>query len=764
MRPAIFPSPSANATSASGSFRANAASASGDASPIARPAAAENPREGLRERVRRLGVFHAPEHRLEGVLVAQRERTEVDGAARAVLGRRLELQRERGDEPLGVRHEAGREERRRAFRVGGHQQERVQVLRDERLLRRRVAQGRELDEIPREVADRLALGRRKLRGGEREVLDLLRRLEVLRRVELFGRHRRRVVAGGAVLRPLEEQRDLVEDALLLRAAVRLEHRLELPGHLAVAALDGREPVVERIARRAERTAGKERFRVLRERPAEELLELVLLRWRRLGNLVLPLLRDLVLRRRLRDFVLRRRLDLAALLRDLVLRRRLHALRRLLDILPVPAGVGDLVRVIDDVLDALLAALVALLDFADGLGDDLDVDRVPERVVARGPDRVLRPLGRALGDIAGVAGERLVVELVQQLLPDARERPEDRLRDRAPETGVAVLADAAVLLRVGQHRAEALPAEKRRVIRNLPVELPGDLRGGDAEVDRQRLAADPDRRHEARRVHRLLGDGRERDRAERRLDRLRPHLGIGGEGGDGVAQHGERPRLAVEARVGDAIECVLEKRVVPVQAQARQDLHHVGAGAHGGQGGILARLARKQREELLVRRALAHQRRDLGVHTGARVADLLRIGGAREQPEAGIVAEDVAHLLAGERREALLQGRADAGDRRPRLRREAELRADVGEILLRDAAPGERLEERLLHRHGALRVDGDGVARREGDVVVDLLEAGDLALLVGLEVDLAGVVGAVRDREEVVERDGHGRLRVEGLKG
>ena len=39
LRPAIFPSPSANATSASGSFRANAASASGDASPIARPAA-----------------------------------------------------------------------------------------------------------------------------------------------------------------------------------------------------------------------------------------------------------------------------------------------------------------------------------------------------------------------------------------------------------------------------------------------------------------------------------------------------------------------------------------------------------------------------------------------------------------------------------------------------------------------------------------------------------------------------------------------------
>ena len=39
LRPAIFPSPSANATSASGSFRANPASASGDASPIAAPAA-----------------------------------------------------------------------------------------------------------------------------------------------------------------------------------------------------------------------------------------------------------------------------------------------------------------------------------------------------------------------------------------------------------------------------------------------------------------------------------------------------------------------------------------------------------------------------------------------------------------------------------------------------------------------------------------------------------------------------------------------------
>ena len=41
---------------------------------------AEDPRERVHERVDRLGVLRAPEHRLDGVLVALRERTEVDGA------------------------------------------------------------------------------------------------------------------------------------------------------------------------------------------------------------------------------------------------------------------------------------------------------------------------------------------------------------------------------------------------------------------------------------------------------------------------------------------------------------------------------------------------------------------------------------------------------------------------------------------------------------------------------------------------------------
>ena len=305
---------------------------------------AENPCERAREGVRRLGVLPAPEHRPDGVLVALRERPEVDVAARAGLGRGLELLRERGDEPLRVRHRLRREERRRAGGVGGHQQERVEVRRDERLQGGLVARGRALEEPQREVADRLALGLRELRGQEREVLRLHRRLEMLRRIELAGLHRRRPVVGGEVPLALEEQRDLVEDALFLRAAARpLGRLLEVRGDLAVAALDG-------------------------QRRAEELLELVVLR-RRLGNLVLLLLRR-------REFLL---WGPDALL------RRLNTLRRRLDLLPVPAGVGDLVRVFDDVLDALLVVLVALLDFADGLGDDLDVDRIPERIVARGAD-------------------------------------------------------------------------------------------------------------------------------------------------------------------------------------------------------------------------------------------------------------------------------------------------------------------------------------------------------------------------------------------
>ena len=219
-------------------------------------ALAQDRRHLLGERVRRRGILRALKHDTDGVLVAQRERLIVERTSRADLGRGLERLRKRGDEPLRVRHRLRREERRRAFGISRHQKQGVHVLRDERLDGRRVARRGPAQEPLREVADRLALLPRKLCARKREVLRLLHRLEVLRLLQRAELHRRCAVVGRARLRPLEEQRELVEDSPFLSS---LEGRFEV-----------------RV---------KKVVRVLGKRRAEELFELVLLR-RRLHQLFL----------------------------------------------------------------------------------------------------------------------------------------------------------------------------------------------------------------------------------------------------------------------------------------------------------------------------------------------------------------------------------------------------------------------------------------------------------------------------------------------
>ena len=503
-------------------------------------ALAQDRRQLRGERVRRRGILRAREHAPDGVLVAQRERLEVERASRAALGLGLERLRERGDEPLRVRHRLGREERRRTFGISRHQKQGVHVLRDERLDGRRVARRGPAQEPLREVADRLALRLRKLHAREREVHRLLHRLEVLWLLQRAELHRRCIVVGRARLRSLEEQRELVEDSPILPS---LEGRFEV-----------------RV---------KKVVRVLGKRRAEKFLELVLLR------------------RRLHRFFLRRRLHL------LFLRRWLRRIFRF-DLLFSLIAIHDLVRffvddffffcnfvgVIDDVLDDLvLFAFVAFRDQLGCLRDHPDVVGIAERVVACCADRVFRPVCGAICDVACIVRERVVVELVQEVLTDVRERFENRLRDRPPEAGHGVLREVLVLSRLGQHRTEAILAKELRAARNLVVELFDDLLRGAGELKRQRLVPDLERNDEVRSDHGAVRFARKRNRAERRLHLLGVRMGIADEHVNGGAQRGERLRGAVETRVDAPVPGVAQERVHAVHPQAVRDLHHGGAAVH-----------------------------------------------------------------------------------------------------------------------------------------------------------------------------------------
>ena len=465
---------------------------------------------------------------------------------------------------------------------------------------------------------------------------------------------------------------------------------------------------------------------------------------------------------------------------LFLRRRLYRIFRF-DLLFSFVASADLVRffvddifflcgfvgVIDDVLDDLVFfAFVAFRDQLGCLRDHPDVVGIAERVVACCADRVFRPVCGAICDVACVVRERVVVELVQEVLPDVRERLENRLRDRPPEAGHGAIREVLVLSRLGQHHAEAILAKELRAARNLVVELFDDLLRGPGEFKRQRLVPDLERNDEVRSDHGAVPFARKRNRAERRLHLLGVRVGIADEHVNGGAQRGERLRGAVETRVDAPVPGVAQERVHAVHPQAVRDLHHGGAAVHRRLHRLFARLAREQREELLVRGALLHQRLGLAVHALARLADApgLRDGRPGVASDGGVeshvervrhvVAEDVAHLLARERREAPLQRRACAVQRRLGVRRDAEPFSDLGDLLRRHAFVRQRLDERLLDRHRALRVDFDAVEGLEGHVVVDLLEAGDLSIAVGRKVDLPGVIFAVGQRSEVVERDCH----------
>ena len=122
----------------------------------------------------------------------------------------------------------------------------------------------------------------------------------------------------------------------------------------------------------------------------------------------------------------------------------------------------------------------------------------------------------------------------------------------------------------------------------------------------------------------------------------------------------------------------------------------------------------------------------------------------------VAVEDLADLLARERPEAALHQLRVHG----LLRRQAELRADLGDLVRLDAAPRERVHERLLDR------DHLGVGKRHlvpagaGDVVVDLVDRVRV-----LEADLAGVVPAGGDVLELLEADRDvGELDGEGHGG
>ncbi len=109
----------------------------------------------------------------------------------------------------------------------------------------------------------------------------------------------------------------------------------------------------------------------------------------------------------------------------------------------------------------------------------------------------------------------------------------------------------------------------------------------------------------------------------------------------------------------------------------------------------------------------------------------------------VAVEDLSDLLARERPEAALHQLRVHG----LLRRQAELRADLGDLVRLGAAPRERVHERLLDR------DHLGVGKRDlvpagaRDVVVDLVDRVRV-----LETHLAGVVPAGGDGLELLEAD------------
>lgn len=165
----------------------------------------------------------------------------------------------------------------------------------------------------------------------------------------------------------------------------------------------------------------------------------------------------------------------------------------------------------------------------------------------------------------------------------------------------------------------------------------------------------------------------------------------------------------------------------------------------GVGGVHARLLRAVLVGHVARRLAGHV-----VRVGD--ADLL-LGLAEAAAAVGVVVEDRAHVCAGERLEALshdgrLRGLVCRGGH---LGRHAELLADFGELVGLDAAARERVEERLLDADHLLGRERDVVEVRLRDVVVDLVEDG-VALFVGPDDDVAGVVVAGRDGVEMRERE------------
>ena len=140
----------------------------------------------------------------------------------------------------------------------------------------------------------------------------------------------------------------------------------------------------------------------------------------------------------------------------------------------------------------------------------------------------------------------------------------------------------------------------------------------------------------------------------------------------------------------------------------------------------------------------------------RLADLFRIRGVRTLHEAGAFSEDFAHLLADEGRIAAFQSLAGVGNSRLRLLVYAELLANLfAWRTIRYSASRQRRDEGLLDIHRALRADLHVVEVAQRDVVVYLLQACDLAIAVGLEVDLSGIEFAVCQRPKVVKSYCHG---------
>ena len=165
----------------------------------------------------------------------------------------------------------------------------------------------------------------------------------------------------------------------------------------------------------------------------------------------------------------------------------------------------------------------------------------------------------------------------------------------------------------------------------------------------------------------------------------------------------------------------------------------------GVGGVHARLLRAVLVGHVARRLAGHV-----VRVGD--ADLL-LGLAEAAAAVGVVVEDLAHLGAGERLEAPFHDVRLRGQvvRCGHLGRQAELRADFGELAVLHAAARERVEERLLDADHLLGRERDVVEVRLRDMVVDLVEDG-VAMFVGPDDDISGVVVAGRDGVEMRERE------------